>query len=415
MPILSSSTREPPIEYRYLAFNAENEVVRGKLAASGEEAASNILALAGYRVITLKQATPFFPTEKITALFVRINPNEVIMFSRQLALLLESGSDVAGSLELLQAQMTNRNFKRIIGEIVSDIRAGILLSQAMRKHPRAFPPVYHRLVAIGERTGNLETVLRRAADYLERIVTTQKNVRNALLYPAIVFVIAIIVIVVMLAFIFPVFADLYRSFDVQLPAITRAFIAISDWVRNYGLYLLSGIVAAIVAGYIYTRTPRGKYQWGKLMLTLPRIGRINLLNELSRCCRSIALLYGSGLALPEITTLVSESTSNKAMQESLTNVRQGMIGGEGLSAPMRRDKLFLPLMVQMAAVGEATGNLDTTLTAAADAYEAEADDKTKAMIALITPAMTLFIGLIVGLLALTLFSTIYSIYGELGA
>jgi type IV pilus assembly protein PilC len=377
-----------------------------------------MLALAGYRVVTLKTVTPFFPTffptAKISALFARINPNEVIMSTRQLAMLIESGTDVVASLELLQAQTTNRNFKKIIGEIVSDIRAGIPLSQAMRKHPRAFPPAYHRLVAIGERTGNLEAVLRRAADYMERIVTTQKNVRNALIYPAFVFVIAVIVIIVMLTFVFPVFAGLYRSFDVQLPAITRVFIAASDWVRSYGLYLLLGIVVAIVAAYLYTRTPRGKYQWGKLLLTLPQIGRINLLNELSRCCRSIALLYGSGLALPEIVTLVTESTNNKAMQESLTNVRQSMIAGEGLSAPMKRDKLFLPLMVQMTAVGEATGNLDNTLTAAAEAYEAEADDKTKTMISLITPAMTLIIGAIVALLALTLFSTLYSIYGHLG-
>jgi type IV pilus assembly protein PilC len=396
-----------------LAFNAENEVVKGKLSASGEEAATDMLVLAGYRVITLKKVTPFFPTEKITALFVRINPNDVIMFTRQLALLIESGSDLAASLELLEAQMTNRSFKRIIGEIVADISAVMLLSQAMRKHPRAFPPVYHRLVAIGERTGNLETVLRRAADYMERIATTQKNIRNALMYPVIVFIVALIVLVAMITYIFPAFADLYRGFGAQLPALARAFIATSDWLQDYGLYLILGIVGAVVVGYIYTRTPRGKYQWGKLMLTFPRLGRINLLNELSRCCRSIALLYGSGLALPEITTLVSESTSNKAMQQSLTNVRQGMIAGEGLSAPMRRDKLFLPLMVQMTAVGEATGNLDTTLTAAAEAYEAEADDKTKTMVALITPAMTLIIGVLVGLLALTLFSTIYSIYGQL--
>jgi type IV pilus assembly protein PilC len=369
-------------------------------------------------VITLKKVTPFFPTffptAKIAALFAHINPNEVIMFTRQLALLIESGTDIVASLELLQAQMTSRSFKTIVGGIVSDIRAGMPLSQAMRKHPRAFPPAYHRLVAIGERTGNLEAVLRRAADYMERIVTTQKNVRNALMYPAFVFVIAVIVMVVMLVFVFPVFSNLYRSFDVQLPAITRAFIAVSDGLRNYGLYLLLGTVVAIVAGYIYIRTPRGKYQWGKLMLTLPQVGRINLLNELSRCCRSIALLYGSGLALPEIVTLVTESSNNKAMQKSLTNVRQSMIAGEGLSAPMRRDKLFLPLMVQMTAVGEATGNLDNVLNAAAEAYEAEADDKTKTMISLITPAMTLIIGAIVGLLVLTLFSTIYSIYGQIG-
>jgi type IV pilus assembly protein PilC len=377
-----------------------------------------MLAFAGYRVITLKKVTPFFPTffptEKIAALFVHINPNEVIMFTRQLALLIESGTDIVASLELLQAQATNRSFKTMVGKIISDIRAGLPLSQAMRKHPHAFPPAYHRLIAIGERTGNLEAVLRRAADYMERIVTTQKNVRNALMYPAFVFVIAVIVMVVMLVFVFPVFSNLYRSFDVQLPAITRAFIAVSDGLRNYGLYLLLGTVVAIVAGYIYIRTPRGKYQWGKLMLTLPQVGRINLLNELSRCCRSIALLYGSGLALPEIVTLVTESSNNKAMQKSLTNVRQSMIAGEGLSAPMRRDKLFLPLMVQMTAVGEATGNLDNVLNAAAEAYEAEADDKTKTMISLITPAMTLIIGAIVGLLVLTLFSTIYSIYGQIG-
>jgi type IV pilus assembly protein PilC len=376
-----------------------------------------MLALAGYRVVMLKEVTPFlptfFPAERISTLFAPIGPNEVIMFTRQLALLIESGNDVVVSLELLQDQTTNRRLRKTIGEIAADIRGGMPLSRAMGKHPRVFPPAYHRLVAIGERTGNLEAVLRRAADYMERIVTIQKNVRNALMYPAIVLVVAIIVILVMLTFVIPAFADLYSSFDVELPTITRAFIAVSDWLRNYGLYLFLGIVAAIVAVYIYIRTPKGKYQWGKLMLTLPRVGRINLLNELSRCCRSIAVLYGSGLALPEIMTLVSEGTNNKAMQESLTNVRQSMIAGEGLSAPMRRDKLFLPLMVQMSAVGEATGNLDNTLTAAADAYEAEADDKTKAMIALITPVMTIIIGLMVVLLALTLVSTIYSIYGQI--
>jgi type IV pilus assembly protein PilC len=373
--------------------------------------------LAGYRVVTLKEVTPFlpafFPTERISGLFARVSPNEVIMFTRQLALLIESGNDVIVSLELLQAQTTNRRFKKIIGEVAADLRGGVPLSRAMGKHPHAFPPAYHRLVAIGERTGNLEAVLRRAADYMERIVTVQKNVRNALIYPVIVFFVAIIVVLIMLTYVVPAFADLYRSFDVQLPWITRAFIAVSDWTRSYGLYLVLGIVAAIVAGYIYIRTPRGRYQWGKLMFALPRVGRINLLNELSRCCRSIAVLYGSGLAMPEIMTLVSESSNNRAMQKSLMNVRQSMMAGEGLSAPMRRDKLFLPLMVQMSAVGEATGNLDNTLTAAAEAYEAEADDKTKAMISLITPAMTLFIGLVVALLALTLVTTLYSIYGQI--
>jgi type IV pilus assembly protein PilC len=400
------------MDYRYVVYTGDNKLVKGKLSAPTEEAATDMLTFSGYRVITLKEVTPFFPIEKITARFVRINPNEVIMFSRQLALLIESGTDVVTALELLQRQVTNRSFRRIIGEVVADIRAGMPLSQALKKHPRAFSPVYHRLVAIGERTGNLEVVLRRAADYMERIATTQKNVRNALVYPAIVFVVAIMVIAVLVVFVFPAFAGLYSSFGAELPAITRAFIAVTGWLQNYGLYLLLAIVAVVVVGYIYTRTPRGRYQWGKLMLTMPRIGRINLLNELSRCCRSIALLFGSGLPLPEIMTLTSESTNNKAMEEALTDVKQSMIAGEGLSAPMARNELFLPLMVQMTAVGEETGNLDDTLSTVAEAYETEADDKTNAMVSLITPAMTIFIGLIVGLVALSLLSAMYSIYGQ---
>ncbi len=400
------------MNYHYVACTEDNRVVKGKLSAAGEEAASDILAYSGYRVLSLKGVTPFFQAEKLTARFSRINPMEIVMFSRQLALLLESGTDVVTSLELLQAQISNRNLKKIIGEVVDDVRGGSPLSQALSKHPHAFPPFYHRLVSVGEKTGNLEVVLRRAADYMERTATTQKSVKSALVYPAILVILAIIVIGIMVTFVLPAFTSLYASFDVQLPAITRAFIAGTSWLQSYGIWLLLVIVAAIAAGYAYTKTPAGKLQWGKLMLTFPHIGHINLLNELSRCCRSMALLFGSGLPLPEIMTMVIQGTNNKAMELALTEVQQGMIAGGGLSGPMAKNKLFMPLMVQMTAVGEGTGNLDNTLTTVAESYEVEADDKTKTMVALITPAMTVIIGAIVGLIAIALLSAMYSIYGQ---
>lgn len=402
------------MDYHYVACNADNRIVKGKLSASSEKTAADMLAYSGYRVLSLKEVTPFFNAEKLTSRFSTIKPNELIMFSRQLALLLESGTDAVTSLELLQAQITNRAFKKIIADVVSDVRGGSPLSEALSKHPRAFSTVYHRLVSVGERTGNLEVVLRRAADYIERIATTQKSVKSALLYPIIVSIVAIVVIAVLVTFVLPTFAGLYASFGVQLPAITRALLTSTAWLQHYGLWLLAAIVAAIVVGFAYTRTPAGRYQWSKLALSLPRTGRINLLNELSRCCRSIALLYGSGLPLPEIMTLVIQGTNNKAMAKALTEVQQSMIAGAGLSGPMAKDKLFLPLMVQMTAVGEETGNLDNTLSTVAESYEAEADDKTKAMVALITPAMTVFIGLIVGFIALSLLSAMYSIYGQVG-
>ena len=401
------------MDYHYVACSEDNKIVKGKFSASSEEAAADMLTYSGYRVLSLKETTPFFTAGKLTARFSAINPTEIIMFSRQLALLLESGTDAVTSLELLQAQVTNRAFKKIIASVVSDVRGGSPLSEALSKHPRAFSTVYHRLVSVGERTGNLEVVLRRAADYMERIATTQKSVKSALLYPIILCIVAIVVIAVLVTFVLPTFAGLYASFGVQLPATTRALLATTDWLQHYGLWLLLAIVAVVVVGFVYTRTPAGRYQWSKLALSLPRIGRINLLNELSRCCRSIALLYGSGLPLPEIMTLVIQGTNNKAMAKALTEVQQSMIAGAGLSGPMAKDKLFLPLMVQMTAVGEETGNLDNTLSTVAESYETEADDKTKAMVAFITPAMTVFIGLIVGFIALSMLSAMYSIYGQL--
>jgi len=400
------------MDYQYTGYTEDNRIVKGQLSASSEEAATDMLAYSGCKVLSLKEVTPFFKGETFTARFSQVNPMDVIMFTRQLALLLESGTDIVTSLELLQAQVTSRGLKKTIAGVVDDIRSGSPFSQALGKHPHAFPQIYHRLAAVGEKTGNLEVVLRRAADYMERNLTTQKKVKNALIYPVILFVLTIGVVVVMVGFVFPAFTSFYTSFNIELPATTRALIALTDWLRSYGLWILLGIVVIIAAGYAHTRTPAGRYQWGKFMLTLPRFGHINLLNELSRCCRSLALLFRSGLPLPEAMTLVIQGTNNKAMEAALSEVQQDMIAGAGLSGPMAKNKLFMPLMVQMTAVGESTGNLDSALTTVAQSYETEADDKTKALVAIITPVTTVIIALIIGFIAISLVSAMYSIYGS---
>lgn len=402
------------MNYHYVACSENNKIVKGKLSAPNEEAAVGMLAYSGYRVLSLKEAIPFFSAGKLGIRFSAIKPTELVMFSRQLALLIESGTDAVTSIELLQAQATNRPFKKILAEVLSDVRGGSALSEALSRHPRVFSQVYHRLVSVGEQTGNLETVLRQAADYIERIDITQKSVKNALIYPIIVLIVAVLVIAIMVTFVLPAFSDLYSTFGVELPAATKALLAITDWTQHYGIWLLATMIIAVVAGFAYTRTPAGKYQWGKLSLTLPQVGRINLLNELSRCCRNIALLYGSGLPLPEIMTLLIQGTNNKVMAKALTEVQQSMIAGAGLSGPMAKHKVFLPLMVQMTAVGEETGNLDNTLNTVAQSYETESDNRTKTMVALITPAMTIFIGLVVGFIAIAMISAMYSIYGQVG-
>ncbi len=400
------------MQYAYVAYTEDRRLIKGKLSATSEEAATNLLSYGGYQVVNLKQVVPFFNMERLTAAFSKIKPRDIIMFSRQLALLLESGTDIVTSLELLQSQVTNRTLKGMIGGVASDIRGGTSLSQALSKHPRAFSPIYYRAIAAGEQGGNLEVVLRQMADYIERGATTEKKIKNALTYPIILSVAAIAVIGILITFVLPTFTTLYTAFDVELPLTTRILIAFTDWLSQYGLYLIVVIFIAAGMGFAYTKTPIGKYRWDKLSFSLPVVGRIYLLNELSRACRTMSLLFRVGLPLPEIMAMAIHGSNNKAMIEALTEVQQELIRGEGLSRPMAKRKLFLPLMVQMIGVGEETGNLDNTLATVAESYETESDDKTSAAVGLIQPVMTAIIGLVVGFIAISLFSAMYSIYGE---
>jgi type IV pilus assembly protein PilC len=400
------------MDFQYIAYTDDKRLVKGKLSATNEAAASSLLSYGGYQVVSLKTSTPFFNMGNLVGRFSRVKPREIIMFSRQLALLLESGTDIVTSLELLQSQATNRILRSVVGEIASDIRGGSSLSAALGKHPRAFPEIYHRTIAAGEQGGNLEIVLRQMADYMERGVTTQKKIKNALTYPFMLAIIAVVVVAILVTFVMPTFVGLYSQLGVELPLPTRILLGLSGWLLQYGLYLLLGVVGVIVITYIYIRTPTGRYQLDKLMLSLPVVGRINLLSELSRCCRTIALLFRVGLPLPEVMSLAIHGSNNKVMVEALTEVQQELIRGQGLSKPMAKRELFLPLMVQMVGVGEETGNLDNTLTTVAQSYEVEADDRTSSAVGLIQPAMIVVIAVVIGFVAVSLISAMYSIYGQ---
>ncbi len=402
------------MDYTYLAYTRDKKLVKGKLSATSDEAATKLLSYGGYQVLTLKPHVPFFNLEKIADIFTSVKPREIIMFSRQLALLLESGTDIVASLELLQAQVTNRALKKVIGHVASDIRGGSSLSSTLKDYPQIFPEMYSRAIAAGERSGNLEVVLRQMADFLERRVTTGKKVKSALTYPIIVAIVAILVVGLLVTFVLPTFTSLYAGFGVDLPPATAMLISATDWLGNYGIYLVLVLAAVAAAGFLYVKTPNGKYQWHKILLRLPVFGRIVLLGELSRSCRTMSLLFRVGLPLPEVLSMAIVGSSNKAMAEALTGVQKGLIRGEGLSKPMSKSPLFLPLMVQMVSVGEETGNLDNTLNTVAESYEMEADDRTTSAVGLIQPVMTIFIGALIGFIALSLVSAMYSVFGQLG-
>jgi len=398
--------------YQYIAYNKHDEIVKGKLSAVSEQAVSELLDYAGYRLINVKQQVPFLSLGKLSLRLSRIKPNELILFYRQLALLLESGIDIVTSLELLRSQASTRTLNGILSQVIADLRSGSQLSAALAKHPKTFPTICCQSLRVGEETGNLEVMLRQVADYVEKRAVTTKSLKGALMMPIITAVVAVAVIGILVTVVLPAFANLYSSLGAELPLMTRIMLGISGKLHSYGIYLLLAVFAAAALGFAYIKTPDGRYKWDKLLLHLPLLGRITHLDELARCCRSISLLYRAGLPLTEVMPLVVQNSSNKVVIKALANVQRDMLKGEGLSQPMAKNNLFLPMMVQMVRVGEETGNLDTTLLSVAQNYETEAEDKTRSLIGLIQPAMTIVIGLVVGFITLSLVSAMYSVYGQ---
>ncbi len=401
------------MDFAYTAYTEDKKLVRGKVSANDEEAAAELLNYGGYRVVSLKSVVPLIDKEKLMARFNRIKSAEIVMFSRQLALLLESGTDIVTSLDLLQDQIYNQTLKRIVADVASDIRGGTSLSAALSKHPLAFNDMYHRTIAAGEQGGNLEVVLRQMADHIEKAVTIEKKIKGALTYPVIVVIVAVVVVGIMVTFVLPTFTDLYSQFAVELPLPTRILIGVADFAKAYGVYAMLLFVVAVGIAFAYIRTPAGKHRWDRAILRFPVIGPIVHLSELSRCCRTMALLLRVGLPLPEVVAMTIHGSTNKSVTENLTEVQQELIRGEGLSRPMAKRSLFLPLMTQMVKVGEETGSLDNSLTTVADSYEVEAGDKTSAAIALIQPMLTIVMGGLIGFIIMGMVSAMYSIYGSL--
>ena len=402
------------IVYTYVAYNENREIVKGKLEARTEDQAANLLSVAGYHVINLREVAGSPILDSLLLRFSPIKTSDIILFYKQMALLVESGLNIVTALELLENQTGNRIFKRILGEIIADIRSGSQLSDALSKHPKIFSAIDCQSLKVGEQTGGLEVILRQMADYAEKQLNSKKGIKNAMTYPVIAAIVALVVIAIMVTFVLPAFNSLYVSLGVKLPALTVFMLDLGDMLREKGLLILGVLAAVVTASILYIKTPDGRLWWDKLSLKFPIVGSINHFKELANISRSIAILYKSGLPLTEILPLIIAGVNNKFIVKAMESIRNDMLEGEGLSRPMAKHPVFLPMMVQMVRVGEETGNLDSTLTAVAQNYETEADDRTRAFMGMIQPVMTIIIGVFVGLMALSLISAMYSIYGQMG-
>jgi type IV pilus assembly protein PilC len=399
--------------YAYRGYTDSGKQRDGQIEASGTSAAEQALWKQGLKVVRLvpapakKTMADYFPS------LFRISRIDIILFTRQLATFVGAGVPMSRALGTISQETGSPLFKRVILAILADLERGQNLSESLVKHPQVFPTLYVDLIRVAELTGNLEATLKELAGYLRRDLNTVRRVRTAMIYPAVILVVATGVVIILVFFALPAFVKIFAEFHVQLPLATRILIGIVDFTRTWALAIGAGIAAVVGGVFIALRTARGVYAKDALSLKIPIFGPIVLSAILNRFSRTLAMVLKAGVPLGQTFDAVIAGTGNRVFQRGLNTVKEQMTGGEGFAGPLVRTGLFPPMLTQMVRVGEETGTLDTYLEQAADFYEEELEYRIRAMTSLIEPVMTVAVGLVVGFIAVSLISAMYGLVGAL--
>ena len=399
--------------YAYKAYTERGQKREGRIEAAGTSAAEQALWLEGLKIVQLNPAPPkktmadYFPS------LYQISRQDLILFTRQLATFVGAGVAMTRALTVIAEETASPLFKRVILTILDDLERGQNLSDSLVKHPKVFPSLYVDLIRVAELTGNLEATLKELAGYLRRDLNTVRRVRTAMIYPAVILVVATAVVIILVFFALPAFVKIFAEFRVKLPLSTRILIGIVAFTRAWGLVIGAVIATLIGAIVLALRTQRGVYAKDLISLRVPVMGPIVLSAVLNRFARTLAMVLKAGVPLGQTFDAVIAGTGNRVFQRGLGTVKEQMTGGEGFAGPLLRTHLFPPMLTQMVRVGEETGTLDTYLEQAADFYEEELDYRIRAMTSLIEPVMTVAVGLVVGFIAVSLISAMYGLVGAL--
>jgi len=399
--------------YKYVAYNSQKQVVKGTLDVTVESAAVEVLNRAGLRVLSLKKVRRWNVEHLLPSLF-GTRSRDVILFSRQLAMLLESGTGFLTALRISRDQTASRPFKRILTRIIEDVEAGSTFSAASAKYPEAFPISYSRMIKVAEQTGNLSAVLEEVVANMERDEAAKRKIKVAMTYPAVILLLGIVTVVILVTAVLPSLTRLFDDFGAQLPWNTRLVIAATDFVSDYKFYLLGVVVLIALFAVWYARRPSGRYQLERLLLKLPLIRRVVLVTYMRNFSRVMSMLLGAGLPMIEVMTVARQSVGSEVVRHSLDKIPDKLYQGRSLSQAMKADPLFPSVLVHMVATGEGTNALDRSFGTVADHYESEFDETVAQLTSIIEPVMLALVGLIVGFLAVSVIMPIYSAYNVMG-
>jgi len=325
-----------------------------------------------------------------------IKTREVVIFTRQFATMINSGLPLVQSLTILAEQTENKNFRKIIQQVLQDIQAGQTLADSMRKHPKIFTDLYVNMVAAGEAGGILDTILLRLATFLEKNDALVRKIKGAMTYPAVMLFVVIACTTVLLWKVVPVFAQMFEGAGLALPAPTRVVLALSNFLQSYIWLVILAFVAFIFGIRQYYKTDSGQLQIDKLMLRMPVLGNLVRKSAVSRFTRTLGTLVSSGVSILDGLQITARTAGNRVVHDAVMKSRASIAQGATISEPLKESGVFPPMVVQMINVGEQTGGLDEMLSKIADFYDDEVDAAVSALTSILEPIMIVVMGIVIG-------------------
>ena len=388
--------------FAYSAINAQGVELSGEISASDVVGAREQLRLKGLLAQSLREVEGG-SSEGSGFSFKKVQAKSLQVFSRQFATMIEAGLNVVGSLVILEDQTDDPALADVVHQLRSDVEGGLLLSEAMAKHPRVFSHLYVSMVEAGEAAGILDQVLDRVAFQIEKQEAIRRRVKSALVYPTMVFTFATLVLIGMLMFLVPIFTKIFASLNGQLPKLTQYVVAVSHLLTG-APYVLLVIPLSLWGFFRWKRTEGGRKNWDRFKLHLPmKIGDVVLKVAMARFSRTLSTLVAAGVDIIKALEITGQTSGNWVVEDALASVRERVHEGVPIAQPLIENPVFPPMVSQMVKIGEETGELEKMLTKIADFYEDEVDASVASLTAIIEPLMMIGVGCMVGLIIISMY------------
>jgi len=338
----------------------------------------------------------------------KITDKDIVILTRQLATMIDAGLPLVQCLDILGSQTENKALAKVVGQVRSDVEGGATFADALKKHPKVFDNLYVNMVAAGEAGGILDTILQRLATYMEKLSKIKRQIKSAMIYPAVILFVAVAVVSLLLVIVVPMLANMFAESGQQLPLPTRVVVAVSNFLKGWGgLVLLVSAVGSIVGLKQFRKTEKGLKITDAIALKVPVAGTLIQRVSVAKFTRTLGTLMTSGVPILEGLLIVSRTAGNKIVEEAIVTTRQSVSEGKTLAEPLGRAKVFPPMVVQMISVGEATGALDNMLNKIADFYDEEVDSAVAALTSMLEPMLMIFLGTTVGFIIVAMYMPIF--------